>query len=78
MSQQSTADEISAFLDQLSGQAEINDFIDNLGQDLVASGILRKAEFSPKPGMLQIAKLRTKFRDSKIFVGDVEAGVLGG
>ena len=34
MSQQSTADEISAFLDQLSGQAKISDFIDNLGQDL--------------------------------------------
>ena len=70
----STADEIGAFLDQLSGQAEIGDFIDNMGQDLVASGVLRKAEFSPKPGMLQVAKLRTKFRDSKVYVGDIEAG----
>ena len=40
----STADEISAFLDQLSDQAEVGHFIDNLGQDLVASGVLRKAK----------------------------------
>jgi hypothetical protein len=37
MAQQSTAGEITAFLDQLAGQAEITDFIQNLGRDLVAS-----------------------------------------
>ena len=55
MSQHSTADEISAFLDQLSGEAEIHDFIDNLGQDLVASSILREAEFSP--GIRHVQKI---------------------
>ena len=36
MAQQSTAGEITAFLDQLAGQAEITDFIQNLGRDLMA------------------------------------------
>ena len=44
MAQQSTADEITAFLDQLARQAQITDFIQNLGRDLVASGVLRTEE----------------------------------
>ena len=74
MAQQSTAGEITAFLDQLAGQAEITDFIQNLGRDLVASGVLRAEEFDKNPGMLQVAKLKNKLRESKIYVGDVEAG----
>ena len=76
MAQQSTAGEITAFLDQLAGQAEITDFIQNLGRDLVASGVLRAEEFDKNPGMLQVAKLKNKLRESKIYVGDVEAGVV--
>ena len=48
MAQQSTAGEITAFLDQLAGQAEITDFIQNLGRDLVASGVLRAEEFDKR------------------------------
>eukprot|EP01043_Picozoa_sp_COSAG02_P008563 COSAG02_NODE_276_length_26189_cov_810.678191_8_plen_95_part_00 len=76
MAQQSTAGEITAFLDQLVGQAEITDFIQNLGRDLVASGVLRAEEFDKNPGMLQVAKLKNKLRESKIYVGDVEVGVV--
>ena len=49
MAQQSTAGEITAFLDQLARQAEITDFIQNLGRDLVASGVLRAEEFACQP-----------------------------
>ena len=76
MAQQSTAGEITAFLDQLARQAEITDFIQNLGRDLVASGVLRAEEFDKNPGMLQVAKLKNKLRESKIYVGDVEAGAV--
>ena len=41
MALESSPDEIKAFLEQLAGQAEITDFIQNLGRDLVASGVLR-------------------------------------
>ena len=71
--QQSTEAEWSAFLDQLRDQAEIDDFIENLGQDLVGSEILREADFGKKPSMLQKSKLKTKLRGSKIYVGDIEA-----
>ena len=74
MALESTPDEIKAFLEQLAAQAEITDFIQNLGRDLVASGVLRAEEFDKTPGMLQVAKLKTKLRDSKIYVGDIEAG----
>ena len=74
MAQESSSDEIKAFLEQLAGQAEITDFIQNLGRDLVASGVLRSEEFDKTPGMLQVAKLKTKLRDSKIYVGDIAAG----
>jgi hypothetical protein len=70
---QSTETEWTAFLDQLRDEAEIDDFIENLGQDLVGSEILREAEFGKKPSMLQKSKLKTKLRGSKIFVGDIEA-----
>ena len=59
MAQESSSDEIKAFLEQLAGQAEITDFIQNLGRDLVASGVLRSEEFDKTPGMLQVAKLKT-------------------
>ena len=36
--------------------------------------MLRAEEFDKTPGMLQVAKLKTKLRDSKIYVGDIEAG----
>ena len=36
---QSTETEWTAFLDQLRDEAEIDDFIENLGQDLVGSGL---------------------------------------
>ena len=74
MALESTPDEIKAFLEQLAAQAEITDFIQNLGRDLVASGVLRAEEFDKTRGMLQVAKLKTKLRDSKIYVGDIEAG----
>ena len=45
MAQESSSDEIKAFLEQLASQAEITDFIQNLGRDLVASGVLRSEEF---------------------------------
>jgi hypothetical protein len=70
---QSTETEWTAFLDQLRDEAEIGDFIENLGQDLVGSEILREAEFGKKPSMLQKSKLKAKLRGSKIFVGDIEA-----
>ena len=44
MALESTPDEIKAFLEQLAAQAEITDFIPNLGRDLVASGVLRAEE----------------------------------
>ena len=74
MALESTPGEIKAFLEQLAVQAGITDFISNLGRDLVASGVLRAEEFDKTPGMLQVAKLKTKLRDSKIYVGDIEAG----
>ena len=48
MALESTPDEIKAFLEQLAAQAEITDFIQNLGRDLVASGVLRAEELSLK------------------------------
>jgi PP-loop superfamily ATP-utilizing enzyme len=59
MALESTPDEIKAFLEQLAAQAEITDFIQNLGRDLVASGVLRAEEFDKTPGMLQVAKLKS-------------------
>ena len=46
---QSTEAEIAQFLDCLRDDAGIRDFIPNLGQDLVASGVLREAEFGKQP-----------------------------
>ena len=57
---QSTETEWTTFLDQLRDQAEIDDFIENLGQDLVGSEILREAEFGKKPSMLQKSKLKAR------------------
>ena len=42
----------------------------------MASGVLRAEEFYKNPGMLQVAKLKNKLRESKIYVGDVEAGAV--
>eukprot|EP01048_Picozoa_sp_COSAG05_P040575 COSAG05_NODE_20873_length_276_cov_0.587571_1_plen_52_part_01 len=45
----STEAEIELFLETLRQDAGISDFIANLGQDLVASGVLREAEFGKQP-----------------------------
>ena len=71
---QSSAAEIAAFLAQLKNQAEVTDFMENLGQDLLGSGVLREADFGKKPTSLQLSKLKAKFRESKVYVGDVQAG----
>ena len=52
--------EVTAFLDELRDTALIHNFIENLGQDLVSTGVLREAEFGKKPGMLQLAKLKIR------------------
>eukprot|EP01048_Picozoa_sp_COSAG05_P025529 COSAG05_NODE_6534_length_942_cov_1.344009_1_plen_219_part_00 len=69
--QHSTAQEIEAFLTALTRVAGITDFIENLGRDLVASGVLRKAEFSETPTRLQLSKLRAKLKESRVYVGDI-------
>ena len=69
---QSTEAEIAQFLDCLRDDAGIRDFIPNLGQDLVASGVLREAEFGKQPSRLQLSKLKTKLKESKIYVGDID------
>jgi hypothetical protein len=58
--------EVTAFLDELRDTALIHNFIENLGQDLVSTGVLREAEFGKKPGMLQLAKLTIRFKQSGI------------
>ena len=63
--------EVTAFLDELRDTALIHNFIENLGQDLVSTGVLREAEFGKKPGMLQLAKLKIRFKQSGIQVGDI-------
>eukprot|EP01046_Picozoa_sp_COSAG06_P082197 COSAG06_NODE_29252_length_560_cov_0.459870_2_plen_55_part_01 len=49
MAQQSTAGEITAFLDQLVGQAEITDFIQNLGFFNVTATTEIATEFNNLP-----------------------------
>ena len=63
--------EVTAFLDELRDTALIHNFIENLGQDLVSTGVLREAEFGKRPGMLQLAKLKIRFKQSGIQVGDI-------
>ena len=70
----STEAEIELFLETLRLDAGISDFIANLGQDLVASGVLREAEFGKQPSRLQRSKLKSKFKESKIYVGDIDTG----
>ena len=73
----STPAEFRGFLVTLKGVAQITDFLDVLGKDLVRSGILREAEFSLKdPDRLQKAKLKARLIDSGVKIDDISTDVL--
>ena len=68
----STPGEFRGFLVNLKEDAQILDFLDVVGKDLVRSGVLREAEFSLKdPDRLQKAKLKARLIDSGVKIDDI-------
>ena len=73
----STPAEFRGFLVALKRDAQITDFLDVVGKDLVRSGVLREAEFSLKdPDRLQKAKLKARLIDSGVKIDDISTDVL--
>ena len=72
----STPAEFRGFLVSLKRDAQITDFLDVVGKDLVRSGVLREAEFSLKdPDRLQKAKLKARLIDSGVKIDDISTDV---